>query len=207
MAAVRTGLFALPRRMVRFGVENPYLTMGFWIVGSLLLAMTLPRLHLDTSTSTFLDQSDPAWQVYQQSLDNYGGDEFVVVALEAPSPFARETLEEVRDLTRIMEKLPGVRRVDSLSTVPMIRAGAEGELLLGAALEDGVPTDPAVFEQLLTDLRRDPIARDSLFSRDERLFAINVMLDDDAPRSSLQSNISSRGDRLAQPACRCFAPR
>lgn len=179
MAAVRTGLFALPRRMVRLGVENPYLTMGFWIVGSLLLAMTLPRLHLDTSTSTFLDQSDPAWQVYQQSLDNYGGDEFVVVALEAPSPFARETLEEVRDLTRIMEKLPGVRRVDSLSTVPMIRAGAEGELLLGAALEDGVPTDPAVFEQLLTDLRRDPIARDSLFSRDERLFAINVMLDDD----------------------------
>jgi len=179
MASFRTGLFALPRSLVRLGIQQPRLTMWCWIVGSLLLAATLTRLQLDTSTSTFLDQTDPAWQIYEQSLYDYGGDEFVVVALEAPTPFAKETLEEIRELTTLMEKLPGVRRVDSLSTVPLIRAGPAGELLLDAALEDGVPQDPAVFEQLIADLRADRIARDSLFSRNERIFAINVMLDED----------------------------
>ncbi len=176
---IRTGLFRLPRRMVEFGIDRPRLTMWFWLVLSLLLAAAVVRLEFDTSTSTFLDQSDPAWQVYQQSLDRYGGDEFIVVALEAPSAFGVETLEEVRRLTRAMEQLPGVRRVDSLSTVPLIRAGADGELVLDAALGKGVPSDPSVFTQLVADLRGDRIASRSLFSESERVFAINVMLDED----------------------------
>lgn len=169
----------LPRRLVRFGVERPNPTMWLWLVLSVLLSLSVSQLDLDTSTSTFLDQSDPAWQIYQRSLDEYGGDEFIVVALEADAPFDPATLESVRQLTRSMEDIPGVRRVDSLSTVPLIRAGKDGELLLDPALADGVPADPAQFEILKETLRADRIATRSLFSSNERIFAINIMLDDE----------------------------
>lgn len=178
-ATVRHWTLGIPRRLIVLGVERPRASMWFWIVLSLALAATLARLDLDTSTSTFLDQSSPAWTVYQNSLDEFGGDEFIVVALEAEEPFDRATLEEVAVLSEAMETLPGVRRVDSLSTVPLIRAGPDGELVLDAALEDGVPRDPVAFARMLDALRSDPIARDSLFSSNERIFAINVMLDED----------------------------
>jgi hypothetical protein len=179
VAALRETLFGLPRALVRTGVARPHATIGFWLAGSLVFALLAFGLKFDTSTSTFLDQSHPAWDVYQQSLIDYGGDEFIVVALDAPTAFHRETLEELRELTRALEGLPGVRRVDSLSTVPLIRNGADGELTLTAALKRGVPEPGAEFEQLLTDLRGDRIAPDSLFSQDEKTFAINVMLDED----------------------------
>ncbi len=175
---LREAVFGVPRGLVLAAIDAPRLTMWSWIAVSITLASTLLRLDLDTSTSTFLDQSSPAWAVYQHSLDQYGGDEFIVVALEASEPFARETLVEIESLTSAMESLPGVRRVDSLSTVPLIRAGPEGELILDAALEDGVPESAAELDRLVRDLERDPIAKDSLFSQDGRLFAINVVLDE-----------------------------
>ncbi len=178
LARMRDLLFGLPRRSVTAAIESPRLTMWCWITLSLWFASTLLQLDLDTSTSTFLDQSSPAWAIYQHSLDEFGGDEFIVVALEASAPFDRDTLGKIEVLTSAMESLPGVRRVDSLSTVPLIRAGPDGELLLDAALEDGVPQDDLELARLVGDLERDPIARDSLFSRDGRIFAINVMLDD-----------------------------
>ncbi len=92
-APFRSSVFGIPRRLVRVGIEKPGATMWFWIVLSLLLAATLTRLDFDTSTSTFLDQSSPVWQIYQRSLDQFGGDEFIVVALEAENPFEPETLE------------------------------------------------------------------------------------------------------------------
>jgi len=178
LATLRARIFQLPRDLIRLGTEKPNSTMWFWIVLSLLLAATLPSLKLDTSTSTFLNQTDPAWQVYQKSLEHFGGDEFIVVALEADVPFDRETLDAVRRLTRQLEALPGVRRVDSLATVPLVRAGPEGELLISAPLKDGVPKEAPAFHRLLEDLRRDRVAPGSLFSKNERIFAINVMLDE-----------------------------
>ncbi len=176
---IRDLTIGLPRRLVRLGVGAPRLTVCLWLGLSVLLLALASKLELDSSTSAFLDQTGHEWQTYQQSLEDYGGDEFVVVAIQGPRPFDRETLEELRRLTRLVARLPGVRRADSLSTVPLIRSSVDGDLTLSAALKNGIPPEGPDFERLVSDLRLDRIASDSLFSHDERTFAINVMLDDD----------------------------
>ena len=132
-----------------------------------LMGVGLSRLQVDTSTSSFLDRGDPAWARYQESSRIYGGDEIVVVAVAGDEPFDPEVLRSVVELSARFEELPGVRRVDSLATVPLIRATYEGDLELDAALARGVPESEEGWEHLIGWLRRDRIAQRSLFSNDD----------------------------------------
>jgi predicted RND superfamily exporter protein len=136
----------------------------------------LARLQIDTSTDSVLDRNDAAWQTYQQSQKLFGGDEFLVVAFTGSTPFDPEVLSKVERLSALATNLEGVRRVDSLSTVPVIRLDAAGDLDLRAALEEG-PTDPAARSlHVEALLRGDRIAPRSLVSDDGRTFAVNLVL-------------------------------
>ena len=75
----------------------------------------------------------------------------------------------------------------ALPILPLIRADAEGDLLLEAALEAGVPRTAEDLATLAAAVRKDRIAPRSLISRDERVFALNLIFDGDVD-----------GDREAQ---------
>ena len=81
-------------------------------------------------------------------------------------------VQTVYDLTQEMEGLTGVRRVDSLRTVPVIEARPDGSLSLDPALGDGVPRERQGLDALAARLRRDRIApRNLLSARSRDLFA------------------------------------
>jgi predicted RND superfamily exporter protein len=140
------------------------------------------KLEVDTGTSTFLDRSDPAWATYQKSLREYGGDEVVVVALEGNRAYDPEILKEILRLSSTFEEIPGVRRVDSIASVPVIFATADGSLSLEPALRDGFGNTLREFRDLSDRLRIDRIAPRILVSDDEHVFAINLFLDEDIDR-------------------------
>jgi len=135
------------------------------------------RLDVDTSTDSVLERSDRLWQFYQESQRLFGGDEIVVVALEAERPYAPAALREIVALTRALEGIEGVRRVDSLASVPLIRAAPDGSLDLGAPLAAGVPATPAESAALARELRADRIAPRAFVSEDGRVLSANVVLE------------------------------
>jgi predicted RND superfamily exporter protein len=160
---------------VQLSLGHPRGVLAFWLLICLLATPGVTALRVDTSTDSVLDRSDPAWQVYQHSQELFGGDEIIAVALEGEKPFDPAVLEQIGHLTRHFEGLPGVRRVDSIATVPAVRATRHGELELGPALK-GAPIDPeAKARHVAERLRGDRIAPRSLVSEDGRVFAINVM--------------------------------
>lgn len=165
--------------LVRISVRCPYRVLGVWTLVALFCAGGIAELEIDTTTASFLDREDPAWQIYQDSLDRFGGDEFLAIALESDEPFGRRTLEKVYALSERLEDLPDVRRVDSLRTVPIIEAQLEGDLRLDAPLRHGVPDSAEGLARLAERVRKDRIAPKSLVSSDERVFAINVLFDED----------------------------
>ena len=156
--------------------------LGVWALVAAIAGLGVVRLEIDSTTSSFLDRAHPAWRIYQRSLDLYGGDEFIAVALEAERPLDPATLRSVAELSERFEALPGVRRVDSLHTVPIVDATAGGSLSLEPALAGGVPDTPEGLARLGQRIRRDRLAPRSLISADERVFAINVLLDEDVDR-------------------------
>ena len=166
-------------------MRHPVRTLWVWAVIAAIFGVGLFRLEIDTSTSSFLDREDPAWALYQESSRRYGGDEIVVVAIAGEQRYDPGVLAAILELSESFASLDAVRRVDSIATVPLIRASPTGDLEFGAALENGVPQSDADRQQMIASLRRDRIAQRSLVSADERVFALNLILDEhvDADRA------------------------
>jgi len=127
-----------------------------------------------------LDRADPAWSFYQDSQAAFGGDEILVIALESDVPMDRGILERVIKITEGLEDAPGVRRVDSVSTVPLVTARPDGFLSLDAAFGDGIPASKEGLSQAGARLQQDRLAPRSLVSEDSTAFAVTLVLEQGA---------------------------
>jgi len=164
-------------RFARTSIRRPRLVLLAWcaLVGTSGLGIV--RLEVDNATASFLDRTDPAWQVYQGSLQQFGGDEILVVAIEGETRFDARVLARVRQLSSEFETLPGVGRVDSVSTVPLVWTAPDGSLDFNPAVNDD--DVQAHLEGTVRRLEHDRIASESLVSKDGRVFGINLILDED----------------------------
>ena len=168
-----------PRALVRLGVRAPRVVLLVWSAVCVLALPGLLGLTVEVSAQSVLDRSGPPWARYQQSLDVFGGDEVIVVAVELASPFDPEALNQVQRWSDVFEGLPGVRRVDSLFTQPVIRADAVGNLALTPAAK-GWGVDSLVDRWTVERRARlDRILPGSVFSRDGRTLAVNLVLERD----------------------------
>ena len=167
----------LPGGLLRLSLRRPRSVLAFWLGVCLLATPGVMALRVDTSTDSVLDRSDPAWGRYQHSLELFGGDEIITVALSGEEPFDAAVLAQIERLSEHFEGIPGVRRVDSIATVPVVRATPDDGLELRPALK-GAPIEPRARAQYVSErLRGDRIAPRSLVSEDGRVFAINAVLE------------------------------
>ncbi len=165
--------------LVRQSTERPRAVIGAWLLLGALAGAGAARLEFDPTTESILSQDGDAWRFYRESLASYGGDEILVIALESERPFDPALLARVAALSERFSKVRGVRRVDSLATVPVIRAGADGDLRLDPALPDTPRAGDPALARVPELLARDRIAPKSLVSSDGRVLAINLLLEQD----------------------------
>ena len=132
-------------------------------------------LEVDTSSERVLDKRGKKWRQYRESIELFGSDELVVIGLQAEQPFALRTMQKVATIGERLISISGVRRVDSVANVPLIALGDGGEMIVGTILSGSEHGNADVIEDMVT---KNPIARDNLVSRDGKVFAINLTLDD-----------------------------
>ncbi len=159
--------------LLRESIRRPRLVLGTWL--SVLVGLLAPALgvSVNTSNDNVLDRSDPALVFYPESVETFGGDEVVVVAVEGGSPLDSTLAGRIVELSDQLDQIEGVSRVDSLSTVPLVRF-SEGLLEFVPGITGGSQDLAEARERLARDL----VARDSLISRDLRVGAVNVRLED-----------------------------
>jgi len=190
----------IPRALVSLGLQSPRSVLVLWVSIALVSSFGVARLQIETSTDSVLDRSDPRWAFYQDSQRRFGGDEILTLLIEGDAPFEPATLREVVRLTERFQSLSGVERVDSLSTVPLIRSSPNGDLSLESALAVGVPEAYEELQGLATLVRADRIAPRTLVSSDERAFAVNLVLERGAEAyyGSILSEVeaATRGKRV-----------
>jgi predicted RND superfamily exporter protein len=167
----------IPRLLVRLGLQSPRAVLVGWTVIAIAAGVGVAKLRIETSTDSVLDRSGSGWQIYQDSQRRFGGDEILTLLIDGESPFDVAALREVVRVSEEFRDLAGVGRVDSLSTVPLIRATVDGDLSLEPALADGVPESAAGMEQFARRIRADRIAPRTLLSPDESAFAVNLVLE------------------------------
>ena len=167
----------VPRALVGLGLQSPRLVLIVWVSIAVVSSFGVARLQVETSTDSVLDRSDPRWAFYQDSQRRFGGDEILTLLIDGDAPFDPATLREVVRVTERFQDFPGVERVDSLSTVPLIQSLPNGGVSLEPALAGGVPESPEELRVLAARVRADRIAPRTLVSFDERAFAVNLVLE------------------------------
>jgi hypothetical protein len=160
-------------RWVGLAVHRPVLMLGIWAFMLCIAAGGLIRVEIETSGESILDKSAPEWAFYQRSQELFGNDEVLVAAIASEEPYDRAALRLIADASRALEDLPGVRRVDSLSTLPIIEV-VEGEIRLDPALDPDAELDLDARGEIARRVAGDRIATRSVVSEDGRVLAINI---------------------------------
>ena len=162
---------------MRAGVHRPKLVLGVWLALCVAVIPGLLRLQIDTSTNSVLDRRAPEWQTYQASQDEFGSDEVIVVAFTGEQPYEVQALDAVISFGEKAAHLEGIRRIDSLATVPIIRVREDGVLELKPALDVTNPISPDQAQQVAQRIQDDRIAPRNFVSDDGRTFAVNLLLE------------------------------
>ena len=169
----------LLRWLVAGSLSRPIEVTTAWALLLLLSTLGIAKLQFETTAGSLLNRNGEAWERYQGSLDQFGGDEIIVAAVEGEKALDPPTLSQVDRITGEMENLSGVRRVDSVFTVPLVRATTDGGLNLDPAIAGDPPWPPAALARVRSELAEDRIAPGTLLSKDGRVIAVNILLDGD----------------------------
>jgi len=152
---------------------------GRWLALVCLLSVIVPIYILkdagiDNSTEVWLGKNSAEYRQYQQFLDKYGNEEFVVIAADANDPLSTESLTFQRQLAERLEQIKLVNRVFTL---------AEVQELLSPSRKD--------WQELM---RGEELFRNLLIGPDGQTFGLVVYLetlDDPALRSLAVVQIQS----------------
>ena len=161
------------------------------------------RVHLDPSTEPLLPRGDPAHEIYERAVREFGGDEIFVIAVEFDSDlFTRENLSLLQRVHREIARLDGVRRVQSLTEAVTFRYEAQEDWLDVGPLMDDVPETPAALAALRARAMSDPLLRRNLISQDGRAAGIAVRFREMDDRAFIASKLDERIGALLDAAAR-----
>lgn len=169
---------------------------------ALALASGLPRLRSDNSVEAFLHPDDPTLELYNEFRDQFGRDEYAVLAIETSDVFDLGFLERLRGLHRELER--DVPFLDELTSLINVRAtyGNADELIVEELMEDW-PRDGVEVAHLRERVFNNPLYRDWLISEDGRLTTLVLKPD----TYSTQGEATAPGLEFDQTESRDEGPR
>ena len=137
------------------------------------LAGQLPRLEFLADVDRYLDVDDPIRQSYDLLREQFGRDDFLLVAITPPRVFDPDFLTVLRELhEQIEDDFPYVDEVQSLINARETRG--EGDTLIVGELFDEWPDSPQAVSRLQQLARDNPFYRDLFLSTDGRTVGIVI---------------------------------
>jgi predicted RND superfamily exporter protein len=183
------------RRINLWIVDHPIFCTAGIAVLTLFFLFHIPKLVIDTSTDGMMLQNDPSKAYYEGVKKKFGGDNLTVVLLKTDDVFTTASLGAIKRLSEAIERIDGVSRVESLTTVNNLKGEKDTlntEPLVGAAVPVG--------SEELARIRRDALANSilvgNIVSKDGTAAAVNVYTDPRPGDTEFNARFSARVDEL-----------
>ncbi len=144
------------------------LGLSFWLGAQAL------QLRPEWNEQAEFSPDDPHIAYFQQFQDRFGGQEFMLVMVQADNVFTPTVLGYLSELTEALREVPRAVDVVSLSTVTVVRPTSSG-VRMEPFMEEP-PTREEDAEALSREALSHPLWVGTLVSADGRLACINVML-------------------------------
>ena len=144
------------------------------IVITIGCALLLSKLPVETSVESLIMEDDPDLAFYNTFKEQFGEDEFLVVAFSEPDIFSPSYLRFIEQLTEQFENIEEVREVVSLTNVENI-IGSEHDFIVEPLVKK-VPDNPSAIEAIKQLALTNPLIRGNLVSTDggSALFVIRT---------------------------------
>jgi predicted RND superfamily exporter protein len=161
------------KRPLHWALDHPALVGTLVAIATLVFAIQIPRLEIDSSTENFMKEDDPARQYYEQFQQKFGSDTFTIVLVKADDVFAAPVLSVIQQLSDACARLDGVTRVESLTTLRNIKG--EGDSLVTDPLVPAqIPADASELAQIRSDALGSRVMVGNIVAKDARASAIIV---------------------------------
>jgi hypothetical protein len=164
------------KRFLLWGLDHPLAVVGVVALVTVALGAQLPRIQIDESAEGLMVEADPAREYYERAKRRFGSDNLTIILVKAPDVFTPEVLGVVKRLSDGLQRLEGVERVESLTTVKNIKGDGDllnTEPLVGSA----VPTAPDALARIRADALSNRVFVGNLVSASAGATAIVVYAD------------------------------
>ncbi len=136
-------------RYIRFVLNHPIAMLAGCMLITLVLAAGIANLRFDTSISTFLPKTDPAYKHYEQVKEIYGDvDTFVILSVSHKNLWQHETFKKINRLLIDLEAYQDYDENLEARRMERFNAVLTDVPMTGAAFLDRFSGDPA-FQRLL----------------------------------------------------------
>jgi len=125
-------------------VDHPWPTIGFVVLVTVGLLVSLPGLRVNTDFESYIDHDDPAYVAKEQAEERFGSNDVLMIALIEPSGvYTAEVLGAVEELTERLETLAGVDEVQTPLNTQLIEATDDALTVGPAAPNETAPRTAA----------------------------------------------------------------
>ncbi len=153
--------------------RHAWTTIAIMLCLSLSLVSQLSRIQIDTSAEGFFHEGNPIIKQYNEFKEQFGQDDFILLALNPPDVFNLDFLKKLKEFHEDIENnVPYVSKITSMlnarSTI-----GREDELIVEDLLEDW-PENKADLAVLKKRVLSNPLYQNSLISKDGKFTTITI---------------------------------
>ncbi|MFP6682344.1 MAG: MMPL family transporter, partial [Gammaproteobacteria bacterium] len=134
-----------------------------------------PTFAIDPSIKALLPRDGHALRVFEETRDRYATDDYLLVAWVGDDLYHPQRLSNFKRLTKRVERLPGVDKVESIASAYNFRA-REDVTEINAFL-DMIPEDETGAKRIRDEALANPLYRGHLVSDDGRGITLIVHFD------------------------------
>ncbi len=151
-----------------------------WAVSAMLLGLTAwslngaARLAVDVSSDSLVARGSAERAAHEASRHSFGSDEAAAIYAEHPDLADPQRVAALRQISRALENLPFVERVESLFTLPDVR-DEEGRLHVSPSW-NGADDSPQALRAALDRARDNPLLRGQVVSEDGQATVLTLFL-------------------------------
>lgn len=166
-------------------VRRPLLTIVVLLAITVGFGSQLPHLSKDNSVDKMLPDGDPLLEYTREIEEVFDSDEFLIVALESPAPFAFATVTKLVKMTDMFESIPGIIEVISPTNTKNIM-GRAGELNSEPLVDEGnIPDTPGALNRYQQAIKSKELFRGSIISTDGQAFGFILRLGKDPDKGAI----------------------
>jgi predicted RND superfamily exporter protein len=148
----------------------------FLLLITLFAAFGLQKLEIDTGIDSLIPADDPARQVYQKVMGEFGTDNKTIIYIKDKDLWTPNKLNQLEQLHLAIEKIDGVTRVDGLFSLYTVH-GDEGKIISRPVLRSAPRTQEEALSAKQSALA-NPLYIGNYFSNDGNVTAMIVSVAD-----------------------------